>query len=253
MYSLFVLGTAGSGKSTFTYSFSEWLKDQDQSCISVNLDPAVITLPYEPDIDIRDYIDYERIMAERGLGPNAALIVSLREICEDVEEIKKEIESYNVDYCIIDTPGQLELFSFRKEGEFLANNIVSYPKGILFLIDPVFCSSIKNLVASLFLSTSVYIVFNLPIILSLSKSDSLNEKELNKIINWFEERDRLLFEIDSSLKGLDSAISFGIASAIIEIINSLEFIPISSFELTGFQELHAAITRMLGEGEIEIR
>lgn len=253
MYSLFILGTAGSGKSTFTYSFSEWLKDQDQSCINVNLDPAVITLPYEPDIDIRDYIDYERIMSERGLGPNAALIASLRKVCEDIEEIKKEIESYNVDYCIIDTPGQLEFFSFRKEGEFLANNIVSYPKGILFLIDPVFCSSIKNLVASLFLSTSVYVVFNLPIILALSKSDSLNEKELNKIINWFEERDRLLFEIDSSLKGLDSAISFGIASAIIEIINSLEFIPISSFELTGFQELHAAITRMLGEGEIEIR
>lgn len=253
MYSLFILGTAGSGKSTLAYSFSEWLKDQEQSCINVNLDPAVITLPYEPDIDIRDYIDYERIMAERGLGPNAALIASLREFCEEIDNFKEEIESYNVDYCIIDTPGQLELFAFRKEGEFLANNLVPFPKGIIFLIDPVFCSSPKNLIASLFLSTSVYIVFNLPTILALSKSDSLDKEKLNRIINWFEEKDRLLLDINSSLKGLSSAISFEIASAILEIINSLEFIPVSSFELTGFTELHAAITRMLGEGEIEIR
>ncbi|MEM2991134.1 MAG: ATP/GTP-binding protein, partial [Halobacteria archaeon] len=85
MRTIFIVGTAGSGKSTFTASFSEWLKDNEQTVATVNLDPAAISLPYEPDIDVRDIVDYERIMATRGLGPNAALIASVREVAKNIE------------------------------------------------------------------------------------------------------------------------------------------------------------------------
>jgi GTPase SAR1 family protein len=54
MFIVFVIGTAGSGKSYLTASFSDWLHLAKQNVITVNLDPGVLTLPYTPDVDIRD-------------------------------------------------------------------------------------------------------------------------------------------------------------------------------------------------------
>jgi GTPase SAR1 family protein len=80
----FVVGTAGSGKSSLTGVFSEWLRDHEQMTATVNLDPAAIALPYEPDLDVREYVDYERVMATKNLGPNGALIASVREVARNI-------------------------------------------------------------------------------------------------------------------------------------------------------------------------
>jgi len=58
----FLIGTAGSGKSLLTASFTNWLKTQKQNVITVNLDPGVFTLPYTPDINVRDFVSVEGIM-----------------------------------------------------------------------------------------------------------------------------------------------------------------------------------------------
>jgi pantothenate kinase-related protein Tda10 len=52
MFIVFVIGTAGSGKSFLAASFSDWLKLAKQNVVTVNLDPGVLTLPYKPDINI---------------------------------------------------------------------------------------------------------------------------------------------------------------------------------------------------------
>ncbi|MEM4586098.1 MAG: ATP/GTP-binding protein, partial [Candidatus Caldarchaeum sp.] len=81
---IFVVGTAGSGKSSLTGVFSEWLRDHEQSTATVNLDPAALSLPYDPDVDVREFVDYERIMSTRNLGPNGALIASVREVARNI-------------------------------------------------------------------------------------------------------------------------------------------------------------------------
>lgn len=88
--SIIVIGMAGSGKSSFVAKLAEHTrnlaqqhkgkqKDSTSSSASgsasgqqltpepaycVNLDPAVATLGYEPNVDIRDTIDYSRVMEE---------------------------------------------------------------------------------------------------------------------------------------------------------------------------------------------
>ena len=54
MVVIFIVGTAGSGKSVLTGTLNEWLRVQKQKSVTVNLDPGVMNLPYAPDIDIRD-------------------------------------------------------------------------------------------------------------------------------------------------------------------------------------------------------
>jgi len=106
MYIVFIIGTAGSGKSLLTASFSEWLQMAKQDVITVNLDPGVLTMPYTPNIDIRDYIKIEDIMKQYGLGPNGALIMAADLIAEETDRLGEEIASFKPDFVLIDTPGQ---------------------------------------------------------------------------------------------------------------------------------------------------
>ena len=64
MFGTFLLGTAGSGKSTLVSVLQQWLASNDIDVATFNLDPGVRTLPYGPDIDIRDYDKLNKIFRE---------------------------------------------------------------------------------------------------------------------------------------------------------------------------------------------
>lgn len=250
---MFILGTAGSGKSSLTAALYEWLRDQGQSSMTVNLDPAAVALPYDPDLDIREAVDYDRVMAQMGLGPNAALIRSVREVARNIEELRREMESSGVDFALVDTPGQLELFAFRKEGRLICENLAPPPKGSLFLFDPEFCGTPQNFAVDMFLAASVNLSINLPMILVLSKSDTVPRRELKKIMDWMADEEAFILEIENSLKGRDLDMSLEVASAVHSLAGQFPLIPVSATEFKGLTRLLALATRMLGEGELELR
>ncbi len=68
---MFIIGTAGSGKSLFTAAFSEWLKMSKQDIAVVNMDPGALRLPYSPDVDVRNYVDVGNIMEKYELDQMA--------------------------------------------------------------------------------------------------------------------------------------------------------------------------------------
>ena len=82
---IFIVGMAGSGKSSLVGHFKEWLKLNEQNAIAVNLDPGVTNLQYNPDIDVREQISLEEIMDKYQLGPNGALIVATDLIGDNIE------------------------------------------------------------------------------------------------------------------------------------------------------------------------
>ncbi len=84
MYLIFVLGTAGSGKSELTGVFTRWLELQGENAMAVNLDPGAISIPYSANVDVRDYIRVESLMEEYGLGPNGGLMLASEMMLEIV-------------------------------------------------------------------------------------------------------------------------------------------------------------------------
>lgn len=58
----------------------------------VNLDPAVNTLPYPANIDIRDTVKYKEVMREYGLGPNGAILTCLNLMCTRFEQVRMQCE-----------------------------------------------------------------------------------------------------------------------------------------------------------------
>lgn len=174
-----IAGTAGSGKSTLTKYFGDWLESSDIPVVRVNLDPAAEVLPYTPNVDVREYVDVYQVMRKFGIGPNGALLVSMDILLNYSEEISKEVfrNATPRDIVLVDTPGQLEIFAFRRGSQELIRSLIrDHPAVVGFLMDSVLMSSPLNVASLLLLATSVYLRLRLPMITLVSKYDLLDAK-----------------------------------------------------------------------------
>lgn len=249
MYILFIVGTAGSGKSLLASAFSEWLKISGQDVAILNLDPGVVTLPYTPDVDIRDYVSIEKLMKEYKLGPNGALILAADLIADQVETLSSEIQEINADLTIVDTPGQIELFAFRASGPYIAKELIGESKVILYLFDSVFSSTPLNYVSNLFLSAAVYNRFLLPQIHILSKCDLLPTEKVDYIVEWSTDPEVLENAIDEELEGAKRLLSRDMTNSINRLGLHFLLVPVSAKSNEGFINLNAYLERIFAGGD----
>ncbi|MEM2384772.1 MAG: ATP/GTP-binding protein [Candidatus Bathyarchaeia archaeon] len=249
VFVVFIVGTAGSGKSLLTASFSEWLKISEQNVATMNLDPGAVRLPYTPDIDVRDYITVDEIMDEYGLGPNGALIMAADLIASEIENLRAEIEDIKPDILLIDTPGQMELFAFRASGPYIADEISKDLKAIIYLFDSVFSLNPLNFVSNMFLSAAVYMRFLLPQVHVLSKCDLIPREEMENILEWSENREALEDAINEKLEGTKRLLSYRLSRVIYRLGLNFPLIPVSAKTNEGFVDLNAALERIFTGGE----
>jgi len=249
MFIVFIVGTAGSGKSLLTAAFTDWLKLAKQNVIAVNLDPGVLTLPYTPDIDIRDYVKIEQLMEQYQLGPNGALIMAADLIAEETERLGEEMATFNPDIALIDTPGQMELFAFRASGPYIANELTKEPKALIYLFDSVFSSNPLNYVSNVFLSAAVYNRFFTPQVHVLSKSDLLPPEDMNRIVDWSANPTALEVAIEEKLTGTRRLLSRDVIHAVYRLGLKFLLIPVSAKTNEGFINLNATLERILAGGE----
>ncbi len=245
---IFVLGTAGSGKSTFTAKFTRFLEYHREDVMAVNLDPGSLILPYAANVDVREYIKVEEIMEEYGLGPNGGLMLAHDMMAGIVEDLSNDIEDFTPDICLVDTPGQMELFAFREIGAQIAQNLTDAEKGVIYIFDGVQCRDPLNYVMNMFLATAINTKFFLPQYHLISKIDALDELQLAEMVSWSEDAFALEESVDARLTGLNRTMS----QDMMEIINriGLEFqpIPLSSVTNDGFSDLYAQLMMTFTDG-----
>jgi len=181
-YSVFIVGMAGSGKSTLTAAYLEWLKAGEQDVIVANMDPGATALPYNPDIDARQYVDVQKLMLDYQLGPNGALIMASDLLADHMEEMREEIDAANPDVVLVDTPGQIELFAFREGGRFIARHLTEDSQALIYLMDAPFSRSPLNFISNVFLAAAIESRITQPQIYALSKIDLVTEQEIDEIV-----------------------------------------------------------------------
>jgi len=246
---LFVVGPAGSGKSTFTAAFREWMIKNEYETVVVNLDPGAEILPYTPDVDIRDIIDLNSIMNEYGLGPNGAQIVAADMIANFVEELKSEVDNYEADYIIYDTAGQIELFAFRAASKFIVDYLGESRSMLAFLFDPALAKSPSGFVSLLILSSSVYFRFYIPFINILSKVDIVEDKDLYNIAEWSKNWDSLYDALISENPSMRKELSIELFKALENIDAFRTLIPTSARMLYGYEDVYTALQLSFAGGE----
>jgi GTPase SAR1 family protein len=245
---VFVLGTAGCGKSTFTAKFTRFLEYHREDVMAVNLDPGSIILPYAANVDVREYIKVEELMEDYGLGPNGGLMLAHDMMAGIVQDLSSDIEDFTPDICIVDTPGQMELFAFRDIGAQIAQELTDYQKGVVYIFDGVFCRDPLNYVMNMFLASAINTRFLLPQFQVISKTDLLEEDEVEEIVGWAEDSYLLEEAIDARLTGMNRLLS----QDMMEVIGRLgvEFapVPVSSTTNEGFNYLYAELMRVFTDG-----
>jgi hypothetical protein len=245
---IFITGTAGSGKSLLTSALKRWYINRGEEAIAVNLDPGVVTLPYEPDVDIRLRVNLQEIMENYSLGPNGALILAADLVATKLGEVQEEIDSYSAEYVIVDTPGQTELFAFRESGEYIVKELEADSKTLFFLLDPLLATTPVNFLSIALLSASVGLRMNIPKISVLTKRDIARE-EVRRIVEW--SRDAKVFE--DALSGTKDSDQYSLSSELFRSLRRLAFgadlYPVSSTTLEGFVALVGEVSRMGHGGE----
>ena len=248
MKTIFVSGTAGSGKSLLSSKLHEYYTKNGAFAAVLNLDPGVEKMPYTCDIDVRDHVDYVSIMQQYELGTNGALVMANDLIASKIDDIQNEVNNVNPDYLIVDTPGQIELFAYRSSGRFIIENITSEDKTSVFLFDGSLITSPVNFVSIALLATSIRLRLNLPTINVLTKTDIIGEK-LKEILQW-----------TTSLNTLENAIAketdgdtYALTTNILRGLNFSGFaqglIPVSNVTGDGYVNLEGALSRILNLGE----
>ncbi|MDG6905805.1 MAG: ATP/GTP-binding protein [Nitrososphaerota archaeon] len=247
MKSIFLAGTAGSGKSTLCAALLPWYEERNATVASVNLDPGVQELPYEPDIDIRDMLDISTVMQNYQLGPNGALIMAADLIATRLNDIQESLDSINPDYVIFDSPGQIELFAYRDSGPYIVENIQSEGKTVLFLFDSTLVATPSNFISIALLGASIQLRLHAPQISVLSRKDLLGPN-LKKVMSWSSNARKLeedLMKESRSSYELDSFVLRDLARA----GAGQELYPVSATTREGMIELSAVITRQMNLGE----
>lgn len=245
--SIFLAGTAGSGKSSLCAALLPWFEEKNATVASVNLDPGVQQLPYEPDIDIRDSLDISTVMQNYQLGPNGALIMAADLTATRLNDIQESLDSINPDYAIFDTPGQIELFAYRNSGPYIVDSLQSEEKSVLFLFDSTLVATPSNFVSVALLAASIQLRLKVPQISVLSRKDLLGPN-LKKVLNWSSNQRKLedaLIEESKNTYELSSFVLRDLARAGV----GFELYPVSAMTRDGFTELSAMITRQTNQGE----
>jgi len=244
---IFVTGTAGSGKSMLTSKILEYYQKNGMFASALNLDPGVESLPYRPDVDVRDYVDIVQIMKQYDLGPNGSMIMANDLIASKIDDIQNEIHGVNPDYLIVDTPGQIELFAYRASGPFFIQNIDASEKTNIFLYDGTMIASPTNFISISLLATSIKLRLGLPTINVMTKTDLIPDK-IDQVLKWSSDP----ISLEEELKTLEGE-TYSLATDILRTLNIGEFagdlIPISNLTGEGMVNLQAALSRIINLGE----
>jgi|TARA_B110000495_G_C23024245_1_gene608255 hypothetical protein len=203
---VFVVGTAGAGKSSLVTSFQRWARFLEVDVMAINLDPGAERVHYDPEFDVRDLVSLSDVMSEYDLGPNGAQILAADLVASQAEDVFEQIEGLSGDLLIVDTPGQVELFAFREASSHLVEVIGQGRACLVFLFDPMLSRTPSGFVSQMLLSSIVHFRLGLPTANFLSKTDLLEEEELEKILDWGDNLDILevaLYE-ESAQQSLNS-------------------------------------------------
>jgi len=246
---LYFIGTAGSGKSTLTSTFKQWMTNQGLDAITVNLDPGAENLPYAPDVDIRDWISLKEVMKEYNLGPNGAQIACADMLALNTSDVKESIEKFKTDYILMDTPGQLELFVFREAGKYIIEFLNPARSMIAYLLDPNLSKTASGFVSQMLLALNTSFRMEKPQVNILSKSDMLSQEKLDLILKWSEEPDILEESLLCEKASVHQEMSRKILNLIKDFQDQLKVYPTGKEEFQGIPDIYTTVQLEFKGGE----
>ncbi|PSC68999.1 GPN-loop GTPase 1-like isoform X1 [Micractinium conductrix] len=172
---ILVIGMAGSGKTTFLQRLNAHLHASQHPGYIVNLDPAVMHVPYGAHVDIRDTVNYKNVMKQYSLGPNGAILTSLNLFATRFDQVISLCEKPRdppLQFIVADTPGQIEIFTWSASGAIITEAFAaSFPTMVAYIIDTPRCVGPQTFMTNMLQACSLLYKTRLPVLLVFNKVD----------------------------------------------------------------------------------
>lgn len=172
-----VIGPPGAGKSTYCNGLQQFLGAIGRKACLVNLDCANDKLPYNADLDIRDFVTLEEVMATQELGPNGGVLAAMDTLVDQVDQFIRELKKTGYhQYFVFDCPGQVELFTHHSALKNVFHRLekqLDMRLCVVNLTDSFYITQPNQYISVVLLALRTMLQFDLPQVNVLSKIDLL--------------------------------------------------------------------------------
>lgn len=285
------IGMAGSGKTTFMQRINSHLHTLAIESPTthtppyvLNLDPAVRSVPFESNIDIRDSVNYKEVMKQYNLGPNGGILTSLNLFSTKIDQIMAILEkrclpsatpnptstssssqpaetTSRPQHILIDTPGQIEVFVWSASGSILLSSLASsFPTVLAYVIDtPRTTANTSTFMSNMLYAVSILYKIKLPMILVFNKTDVKDESEAVEWMRDFESfQAALRKEEEDQMAGQEgsgymNSLLNSMSLVLEEFYNHLSVVGVSSMTGNGVDDFFAAVEEKREEFERDYR
>ncbi|KAI5793188.1 hypothetical protein EDC01DRAFT_655527 [Geopyxis carbonaria] len=258
------IGMAGSGKTTFTQRLNAHLHAMKEPPYTINLDPAVRSVPFSVNIDIRDSVNYKEVMSQYNLGPNGGIMTSLNLFSTKIDQVlsilEKRAESTDMTRILVDTPGQIECFVWSASGAIITDAIASaFPTVIAYILDTPRTAQPATFMANMLYACSILYKTKLPMIMVFNKTDA-HSADFAK--EWMTDFEAFQTALRASEDGNDDGVGgSGYMASLLnsmslmldEFYNHLDVVGVSAMTGAGIDEFLKAVDKKVVEYETEYR
>lgn len=246
-----VIGMAGSGKTTFMQRLNAHLHSEHTPPYVLNLDPAVLKVPYTANIDIRDLIKYRKVMEEYNLGPNGAIVTLLNLFATKIDQVVGLMEKRAAahQHMIVDTPGQIECFIWSASGAIITEAFaLEFPTVVAYVVDTPRNTLPTTFMLNMLYACSILYKTRLPMVLVFNKTD-VQDAEFAK--EWM--ADFEVFQQAMEAQAADDSTGYmqllvGLMALMLEEFYAhLDVCAVSAYTGDGFDEFVEAVGRKATE------
>ena len=178
-----IIGAPGSGKTTYIKSMKDFYSQCGRKTLSINLDPANDNKTSVFDIDIRNLINLEEVEEKFKLGPNGSFLYCINFLNDNISWLDEQINQEkhkDYFYYLIDTPGQIEIFTVSPEFKNICDYITDTKKlniklCCVNLIECINMCDMPKYIFSIFSVLNAMINLELPQVNFISKCDLIKQ------------------------------------------------------------------------------
>uniref|UniRef100_A0A8C0FQZ4 GPN-loop GTPase n=1 Tax=Bubo bubo TaxID=30461 RepID=A0A8C0FQZ4_BUBBB len=191
-------------------------------------------------------------LSRYGLGPNGGIVTSLNLFATRFDQVMKFIEKRQnaSKYVIIDTPGQIEVFTWSASGTIISEALASsFPSVVVYVMDTSRSTNPITFMSNMLYACSILYKTKLPFIVVMNKTDIIDHSFAVEWMQDFETFQDALNQETSYVSNLTRSMSL----VLDEFYSSLKVVGVSAVLGTGLDDFFVQLSKAVDEYEREYR